>query len=278
MAHLKLFLTRLRRVGKYPLFVVAALLLIIWGAETPPGILGKADAIGYAVCHRIDVRSFHIGIQQLPLCARCTGQYVGAVIGFIFQAIFARHRSGFPSKRVLVILGLLSVVYAVDGLNSYLYLPPIIEAFPHLPHLYLPSNTLRLLTGSGMGLVIAAILYPAFVGTLYSRVDSRPAIAGIKPMLTLIGLCLIADLLILTGSSFVLYPAALISSAGVIILLSFAYTIVILRIFKKENTFIRFSQAGLPLFAGFVLTMLQIGLFDLVRFFLTGNWSGFVFG
>jgi hypothetical protein len=49
---------------------IAVLLAGLWA--TPPGLLGKADAIGYAVCHRIDLRSFHLGDRQLPLCARCT--------------------------------------------------------------------------------------------------------------------------------------------------------------------------------------------------------------
>ena len=51
---------------------------------TPPGLLGKADGIGYAVCHRIDARSFHLHDRQLPLCARCTGEFNAAAIALIF--------------------------------------------------------------------------------------------------------------------------------------------------------------------------------------------------
>ena len=65
--------------------VVAAVVLAAWLVNTPPGILGKADAVGYAVCHRIDERSFHIGDRQVALCARCTGMYLGAVLGLVFQ-------------------------------------------------------------------------------------------------------------------------------------------------------------------------------------------------
>ena len=55
-------------VGRGGLVLVAALLLIGWLVETPPGLLGKEDAVGYAVCHRIDARSFHMGNTQMPLC------------------------------------------------------------------------------------------------------------------------------------------------------------------------------------------------------------------
>lgn len=278
MAHVQMIINQLRRTGKYSIFIVAGLLLFVWGLETPAGILGKADAVGYAVCHRIDVRSFHLGIQQLPLCARCTGQYVGAMIGLLFQVLYARRRSGFPPRWILIFMGLLGLAYVVDGLNSYLYMPPFLTAFPEMPHLYEPSNALRLLTGTNMGLALSIILYPAFVGSIYGQPDERRAIGGIMPVLVLLGLGILADVLILKGPPYVLFPAALVSAGGVIVLLSLAYTIAILRIFKQENTFSRLSQASLPLMMGFLFTMSQIALFDLIRFIITGTWSGYLFG
>ena len=278
MAHVEMMINQLKRSGKYSVFIVAGLLLFIWGLETPAGILGKADAVGYAFCHRIDLRSFHIGIRQLPLCARCTGQYVGAMIGLLFQAGVARRRSGFPPRHILVILALLGLAYAVDGLNSYLYLPPFLDAFPAMPHLYSPSNALRLITGTGMGLVLAIVLYPAFVGSIFAQPDIRQSLGGLKPLFAMIGLGILADVLILQGSMYILFPAALISTGGVIILLSLAYTTAILRILKKENSYTSLSQISLPLSMGFLLTMSQIALFDLIRFIITGTWSGLGFG
>jgi uncharacterized membrane protein len=278
MTHLQSVLNRLKDHYKYVIYLIVGLLLLVWGLETPAGILGKADAIGYAVCHRIDMRSFHIGLRQLPLCARCTGQYVGAVIGLLFQAVYARRRSGFPSRRVFIILAILGLAYTVDGLNSYLSLPIFLQGFTGLPHLYEPSNTLRLLTGTGMGLAVAIMLYPAFVGSVYAQPDVRPAISGVISVSGLVGLGLLADWLILTGSSFILVPAALISSLGVIILLMLAYTIVILRIYKKENTYTHFLQISLPLTTAFIITISQIALFDLIRFLVTGTWGGMSFG
>ena len=85
-----------------------ALLLLGWLLNTPAGLLGKADAIGYAVCHRIDVRSFHLGDRPLPLCARCSGMYLGAGLGLIYQSIFSRRHTGTPPLRVIVPLGLMA--------------------------------------------------------------------------------------------------------------------------------------------------------------------------
>ncbi len=278
MAQVKSFVTHIKDMGKYSIFILAGLIVFIWILETPAGILGKADAIGYAVCHRIDVRSFHIGIRQFPLCARCTGQYMGAIIGLLFQGLFARRRSGFPPKGVIVLMGFLSFLYVVDGLNSFLYLPPFLNFFPWVPHLYEPSNVLRLFTGTAFGLIIAMVLYPAFVGSIFTHPDEQAAIGSIKSLFILLGMGALVDFLILTGSKYILYPVALVSTGGVIILLTMVYTIVVLLVFHKENQFTRMIQITLPIIFGFTIAITQIALFDLIRYIITGTWNGLRFG
>ncbi len=271
-------LETLKRSGKISIYFVAGLLLLVWLLETPANILGKADAVGYAVCHRIDIRSFHLGVRQLPLCARCTGQYVGVVLGLLFQAIFARRRSGFPSRQMLTIMVFFGLAYVIDGLNSFLYLQPMQDFFSNLPHLYEPTNALRLMTGTGMGLILAWLIYPAFFGSIYAQPDTRPAISSWKSLLGFITLVLLADFLILKGSTSVLYSAAILSAAGVVVLLSMAYSIVIIRLIGKENTYRALTQVSLPLLAGFTVALAQIATLDLVRMLLTGTWGGFTFG
>ena len=80
------------------LFFTIGLLLIAWLLNTPEGLLGKADAVVYTVCHRIDLRSFHLGDRQISLCARCTGMYLAAVFGILFQALLGRRRTEYPPK------------------------------------------------------------------------------------------------------------------------------------------------------------------------------------
>lgn len=78
------------------------LIIFVWLLNTPAGLMGKADAIGYAVCHRIDLRSFHLGERQMPLCARCSGMYLGAMLGLACQAIISPRRMGSPPKKVIL--------------------------------------------------------------------------------------------------------------------------------------------------------------------------------
>lgn len=52
---------------------------------TPAGAWEKLKALGYAVCHQIEDRSFHFHDLQSPLCARCTGLYLGSLLSILFQ-------------------------------------------------------------------------------------------------------------------------------------------------------------------------------------------------
>jgi uncharacterized membrane protein len=235
-------------------------------------LLGKADAIGYAVCHRIDLRSFHLGDRQIPLCARCTGMYVGAMLGLAFQAVYRPRAGGNSPRRVWLVLALFVLAFGVDGLNSYLHL------FPGAPGLYEPQNWSRLLTGTGMGLAITAALYPAFNQTVWQDWRTESALPGLKSLAILVSLGLLLDLVILGENPLALYPLALVSAAGVLVLLTMVYSMIWLIMLRAENRYWRAWQLILPLAGGLGLALLQIGLIDIARYALTGTWDGFHLG
>jgi uncharacterized membrane protein len=256
------------------LILAAALLLVGWLLNTPPGLLGKADAVGYAVCHRIDGRSFHIGNRQMPLCVRCTGMYLGAMLGLIYQFVIAPRRGGLPSWRVWIPLSLLVAAFGVDGLNSYAHLIPDLS----LPSLYEPQNWLRLLTGTGMGLVMMIALVPVFNQTVWRNWIDRPVFTGWRAWAGLFGLALALDALALTENPAVLYPLAFLTVGGVLVILSMTYGMVWLMLFRRENLFTRPVQLIWPLLAGFTTALVQIMALDFVRFLLTGTWGGISLG
>ena len=261
--------------------VILAFLLVFmgWLFSTPTGLLGKADALGYAVCHRIPERSFQIGDRALPLCARCSGMFFGAVIGLAFQAIVSKRHGGTPHWSVIVVMGLMVVAFGVDGSNSYLYL--IKQTYPgmleQVPNLYIPNNTLRLLTGTGMGLGMATALYPAFTQTVWRDWKKEPALTPLKALI-LIAIAVVLDLLILTESPVVLYPVALLSTAGILILLTMVYAIVWVTLMGQDNMFDNIKQLWLPLLAGLTLAVIQVFAIDMLRLWFTGTLGGFPLG
>lgn len=259
-------------------FIPLAALAVLagWLYLAPPGLLGKADAIGYAVCHRIDARSFHLGERQLPLCARCTGEFNAAAVALLFQAILAPRRSRFPGKSLVALLIVFFLAFAVDGSNSYLYLLKQngLGAMIRIPNLYVPNNTLRLFTGSGMGLAIAAVLYPVFNQAVWRTGDDRRALEW-KPFAALLAIILFFDFLILSENPFILYPVAILSTLGVLALLSMVFSMVWIITMRQENTFDQIRQLWLPALAGLTLALVLILSIDLLRLRLTGTWSGF---
>ena len=240
----------------------------------PEGILGKADAVGYAVCHRIESRSFLIGEVQFSVCARCTGQYLGAVLGILFLMIFRPYRSGRPSWIIIGFLLLWGIIYLVDGFNSFLHLIPGTERL----WLYEPNNTYRLLTGMGVGVGISVLLFPAFNQTMWKRFDPRPVLEGVRDFGILLLLVSIISMIVLKGNPIVLYPLSLISAGGVLILLTMVYSMVWVMLFRAEGRFESVSQLFFPLVAGFAVTLFQLILISVIRYSLTGTWGEFLPG
>lgn len=264
-----------KRVWRYLLPIVSILVFFWWFQLTPPGLLGKMDGVGYAVCHRIEERSFHVEGRQMPLCARCTGTFSGAFIGLVVQGIVARRRSGLPSRATLAFLAFLALLWAVDGTNSYLYLLKEVGGGAiSIPNLYIPNNALRLFTGSGMGLAMALVLYPVLQQTLWREVDSRPALSR-RAIAFLLGGVYLLDLAILTEHPLVLYPIAIISPLGVLALLTIVFGMLWVMVMGNENTFEHPRQLWLPALAGLTLAFLLIGGIDLFRLRLTGTWGGY---
>jgi uncharacterized membrane protein len=259
---------------KWGLVIIIGLLIVGWLFNTPASLLGKADAVGYAVCHRIDARSFHLGERALPLCARCTGMYLGAVLGIVYQAAIGRRRSGMPSIALWVVMGIFFVAFGIDGVNSYFHLSIMQQLLPAFPRLYEPNNTLRLFTGTGMGLVIAVALVPVFNQTIWTKINSNPVLT-VRSFIGLVFLAILIDLLVLTENPLVLYPFAIISSLGVLLILTMVYSMVWVMVLRRDNRYDNLLQLAMPLLAGFGVTLLQIALLDAVRYWLTGTWSGF---
>ncbi len=249
--------------------ILTGLILGSWLYLTPPGLLGKADAIGYAVCHRISERSFHLDGRAVPLCIRCSGMYLGAFAGVLLQ-LGAKKRGAFPPRKFYPLMGLFVLAFGVDGLNSYLHL------FPGMPSLYEPQNWSRLLTGTLMGINIALIVYPTFNQSIWQDYDDSPAVSRWRDLggIVLGGLFLSA--LAYTELSLLLYPLALISTFTVVLLLTTVYAVLWTLLLKRENIFSTWKEAFPVLMLGFCTTMLQIALFDLARFLLTGSWGSFI--
>jgi uncharacterized membrane protein len=271
--------TRTAGLTRWMVPLAALTAFAVWFFIAPPGLLGKADSIGYAICHRIDERSFHIGDRQLPLCARCTGEFYAAAITLLFFAIVSPRKSGMPGWKLGLPLLVFLAAFGIDGTNSYLYLLKSTagERLASIPNLYIPNNTLRILTGSGMGISLASVLYPAFNQSVWAHTDRERALDW-KKLGLLVFTVLIIDLAVLTENPVVLYPIAILSVLGVLALLVIVFSMVWLLMMRQENVFNSLKEMWMPILAGTTLAFLMITIIDLLRLRLTGTWGGFPLG
>jgi uncharacterized membrane protein len=255
---------------KILLITVFVLTMGTWLLATPAGLLGKADAIAYAVCHRIPSRSFFIGDRPIPLCARCSGMYLGALLGFLYQLRFGK-RGRMPALKMYAVFGVLLLAFTIDGVNSYL------RFFPNAPSLYEPQNLFRLVTGTGIGLGIAAVLLPTFNQSVWVDWIPQRALSSWRQLAELLVLSALLVVLILSENPLALYPLAILGSLTVLLVLTLVYTVIWTMLLQQENRFRTLRELRPLLLAGFTTAMLQIAIMDGGRFLLTGTWEGFAF-
>jgi uncharacterized membrane protein len=265
-----------RPVIRWLVPLAAILALTAWLYVAPPGLLGKLAAIGYAVCHRLDSHSLHIGTLQMPLCARCTGEFNAAAIALVFQGLVSGRSSQFPRRGILAALGVLFLAFGFDGLNSYVGLIKTMSpgTLASVPNPYVTSNVTRVFTGSGMGVVLAAVLYPMYNASVWRTPRAAPGLTW-RQFGILVAMLLVLDVAILTESPYVLYPVAVVSTLGVLALLCMVFSIAWIMIMRQENTYERAGQLWLPALAGLTLAFVLILGIDWVRFGLTQTWGGF---
>jgi uncharacterized membrane protein len=268
--------TRYQSLMKWLVPIAAIIALGAWIYIAPPGLMGKLDAIGYAVCHRLSSHSLFVDGIQFPLCARCTGEFNAAAVALILQGFISRKKSKLPNRGIIAVLIFFFLAFAIDGSNSYLALlkQSYGTPFMKIPNLYITNNITRVFTGSGMGIAMASVLYPMYNQTIWRVPEDKPALEWLQFGL-LVGIVLLFDFGALSNLDPALYFIAILSTLGVLALLTMVFSIVWVMIMKQDNAFDHLRQLWLPAVAGLTLAFILILSIDLFRFNLTHTWTGF---
>ena len=220
-------------VGLALVYVVALAALALWPGAT---LLDRLRALDGGICAQIPSHTLVLGGQLLPLCSRNTGIYMGFISTFLFLLASGRLRAALlPGKWVALILGVAVLFMAEDGFNS-LFLDL------RLPHLYQPHNLLRLFSGLGVGAAMAAFIVPV-ANTLIWRVeDERSSFGSLRAFAPLAPALLLVFLAVGSQAAILLYPIALLSTAGVIIALSLVNIVFALGMTSRAGRFETWGQ------------------------------------
>jgi hypothetical protein len=127
-----------------------------------------------------------------------------------------------------------------------------------------------------MGLAISGFYYPLMGQTLWRDFNPDRSLAGTKEWLAWFGGVIGIGLLVLTDNPLILYPLILISTGGLMVLLTLLYTVIWVLLKRRENTFQSWWDLRWWVVAGFGTALLQIALIDLIRYSVSGTWSGFL--
>ena len=110
--------------------------------------------VGSLVCHQLPARSFRLWNTQLPVCARCTGIYVGAAACAAWVAARGR-RSGAAPSHIVGAGAPVARVLAVAGV------PTAATLVYEWTTGDMPSNALRFVAGIPLGIVVVWLVVSA---------------------------------------------------------------------------------------------------------------------
>jgi uncharacterized membrane protein len=255
-----------RRRWRRILIVVCALVVLGYLLFPPLAPLEKANLIGYSICHQIPDRSFHLAEHRLPLCARCTGTYLGVAISFAALALLRRWRSGemLPTGMIIIIVCFIGIM-GVDGLNSYLYL------ITGRAYLYTPQNWLRAATGALNGIALTMIVTPIFNFTLWKQPSPDRPLKSVWELLAILAAAAVAVFVVQSEPSWLLYPVSLLTTAGVLWMLALVNTMILLILFRHDSQAETWRDALASQLLGLIATLIELTVMGVFRYLITGT-------
>jgi uncharacterized membrane protein len=236
------------------LFAGGLLSIVALFVNVPPDSwLGKAKWIGYALCHQMPDRSFFAHEHQYPLCARCTGMYLGFVTGVISLVPRGRTKAArLPPEPIVALLVGFIVIMGIDGVNS------TISIVPGAPQLYHTTNVVRIITGTLYGLALSALFPPVFNSAIWTAPSGERTIKNWRELSLLLLIVAIEIAIVIAFTDQVLIPISIVTIGGILLLLSLLNSVIMLSVRQLENAVSTWRQLALPLLFGLALGLIEI--------------------
>lgn len=228
--------------GTPPTWLVAGLgagyVVALLGLAFLPGstLLDRLRTLDGGICAQNPTHSFFPAGQQLPLCSRNTGIYLGFACTILLLAGLGRLRAArLPGGAVAFALGLAVLLMAEDGFNS-------LFRDLGLPHFYQPHNLLRLASGLAAGAAMAAFIVPVASGLIWREQGERASFGSLRELALLLPIFGVLFLAVGSQAPFLLYPIALLSSAGLVVALSLVNVVLALGLSNRVGQFAGWRQ------------------------------------
>jgi uncharacterized membrane protein len=219
---------------------------------------------GHGFCHQLPERSFESGGLVFPVCARDTGIYLGFLCALLAAfIIYARkpHRpADLPPAPWLVVLALLVVPMALDGVTSYLGLRPT-------------TNTIRYVTGFLTGTAAASLVAPLLFALRRDAAPRERIFARPSQALSHLALALLFGAAFLLGFPLLGPVSPFVTAAALLVTLA-SLDLVLLTLSARFSPRHRFAHWLFLLAFATLLALAEIALFGALRDLLIDNLFG----
>lgn len=194
----------LRWLVAFWLLALALFFLLPWP------LAGKVWALAHGLCAQREGHMLGFAGRFLPLCARDSGLYLGALLGAAY--LLARGRAlaaGRPARWFWAPFLAMVVLFAVDVANS-------VAADWFQSGVYPPDNLLRLASGMLVGVLMAVPLLWAMNLSFAGRQMERPVLPLWVDLVALFIVAALGGLALAAGWPALYLPLAVLSLAGMV--------------------------------------------------------------
>jgi uncharacterized membrane protein len=251
------------KLALVPLLVTGFLTTILLAPGT---IAEKTYAVLHGLCAQRPSHSLTLSGAALPMDARMTGIYFGALVTMVWLAAIGRWQASMaPPKQILALLLLFALATAADGTNALL-------SDLGVRHVYEPANELRLATGILSGISLGVLVLHVFAASVWAQPETSAAVVSrlsdLAPPLTLASiLCGLAA----SGKGILYAPLA----AGLVLAATFLLWVLTTVVISLTSGSWRRCDSAAALVpaasAAFLITLLLMAAAAGVRFMLESS-------
>ena len=126
-----------------------------------------------------------------------------------------------------------------------------------------------------MGIVIAVMLVSVFNLSIWKDSIPQKLLTTWLELIPLLGVVLLLNILVLLKLHIFLFPLSILSTLTVIGILSLVYSVLLIMIWKRDNTCASLREYLPWWVSGLACAFFQILIMDALRLAITGTWAGF---
>lgn len=253
---------RQRRLGMEALrwLVIWWALLVVAFFSAPWPLGEKVWAVAHGICAQSAGHMLSFGARQLPLCARDSGLYLGALLAAVYLVVRGRWlAAGRPPRWFWIVCAVGAAFFLGDVANS------VAEDWFY-GAVYPPHNLLRMASGLMMGLIVSVLTFWAINLSFEKRHLDRPLLPHGADAIGLFLTVALGGAALWSGWPALYIPLTVLSMGGMVAMLLLANALGLLTLTRGRGLLANEWESVRLVFWGSVATALEIAFLSWLRY------------